>query len=145
MTTQTSRPFNLQSGPAITLPSAMLLTVVPLTALIVGLLWYIFVISTSGDVSNAVAGPAGAGVVAIVALLSVLVMTPWKARPMDLWMTFWLAGTVVRLLITPLGAFLLYSATPLPANALALAVALAYLVTVLTESVVLARHVRKHC
>ena len=135
----------MRSGAAITLPTLSLVTLVSLAALVVGLFWYLVVTLTGGDTSHAVAGPAGAGVVAVVALLSVLVMTPWKARPMDLWMTFWLAGTVVRLLLTPVGAFLLYSATPLPASALALAVALAYLVTVLTESSVLARHVRRHC
>lgn len=129
----------------ITLPTFSLLTLVPLASLIIGLTWYFITIWTGRDTSTAIAGPAGAGVVAVVAVISILVMTPWKSRPMDLWMTFWLAGTVVRLLVTPAGAFLLYSATPLPASALALSVALAYLVTVLTESIVLARHVRKHC
>lgn len=129
---------------AIALPTLQLLLFVPLAAAIVGGSWAGIVKMLGYSNETAVAGLAGAGVVAVVTLASVLVMTPWKRRPMDLWMTFWLAGTVVRLLVTPIAAFLLYSAALLPAEPLALAVATAYLVTVLTETAVLARHVGRH-
>jgi hypothetical protein len=58
-------------------------------------------------------------------------------------MTLWLAAMVIRMLATPAITFLLYFAVPAPggAAALALAVAAVYLVVVLTEAIVVARHV----
>ena len=62
---------------------------------------------------------------------------------MDLWMTFWLAGTVVRLLITPAGAFLLYSATPLGTAGLWLGIVVSYAATLVGETRVYAAHMRR--
>lgn len=119
----------------------MLLTVVPAAALVTGLAWYAVTRLVGPWQDAALTGLMGAIVVAAVAAVSVVAMTPWKRRPMADWMSWWLAGTVVRLLVTPACAFLLYSAARLEAEPLALSVATAYLVTVLTETAVLARHV----
>lgn len=113
----------------------------PGTALAVGLVWYAVTSMVEPWRSAALTGQLGSVVVAVVAALAIVAMTPWRPRPMIDWMTWWLAGTVVRLLVTPAGAFLLYSAARLEAEPLTLSVAMTYLVTVLTETAVLARHV----
>lgn len=133
-----------RAGASLKLPTAQLMVLVPLSALITGGLWAAIISMLGYDTATITAGAAGSAVVAAVMLISVLVLTPWKSRPMDLWMTVWFGGLVLRLVATPVGAFLLYSATSLPAEPLALAVATAYLVTVLTETAVLARHVGMH-
>jgi hypothetical protein len=46
-------------------------------------------------------------------------------------------------MLAPLGTFLVYSATPLDATALGIAVGLTYLVTLLCETALLARHLAR--
>ncbi|MHC5023816.1 MAG: hypothetical protein ACYTGG_07880 [Planctomycetota bacterium] len=87
-------------------------------------------------------GLAGAAAVGVAMLVSLVAISPWKERTLTSWMTAWLASMGLRLLLTPLGAFLLYSAALLRPEPLAIAVALAYLSSLLVEAAVLARHVR---
>lgn len=54
---------------------------------------------------------AFAGVVPV-AMLGWLVTAPWRPRAAIDWITIWLAGTVIRLLLTPVAAISLYSLTP---------------------------------
>ncbi len=57
----------------------------------------------------AIRGPI---VVLPIALLGWFVLAPWRSRSALDWMTIWLAGTVIRLLLTPLACLALYSAAP---------------------------------
>lgn len=89
------------------------------------------------------AGPVGALAVAVTGVAGVVVMTPWKTRDMITWWTMWLAATVLRLLLTPVAAFLLYSATPLSPEALCLAIAASYFLALMAEAAIIARHVHR--
>ena len=95
------------------------------------------------DAEVAVAGVAGAVLVGALAIVVLLAVWPWKMRPMSTWMNLWLGGTVLRLLLIPAATYLLYSATSLSATALALSVALTYLLTLFAEAAVLALYVRR--
>lgn len=95
------------------------------------------------DVSFNIAAVIGAGLVVVIATLATLVMTPWVRRPMSAWMTMWLAGTVMRLLLTPLAAVLLYSATTPDRTTFGLSIGLSYLLALLIEAGVLARFVHQ--
>ena len=70
--------------------------------------------------------------------LTLLAMMPWKQRPMGDWMTYWLGATVLRLMVTPLATFLLYSAAPGDLRTLGLSVALSYVICLFMETAALA-------
>ena len=89
------------------------------------------------------AGLAGSALVAAVGVAAALLMRPWRPRPVSSWMTWWLAGIVGRLLVTPVVAYLLYSATSLSGTALGLAIVFSYFLALLAEWVVLDRHINK--
>ena len=129
--------------PTFALPAGRLVVSVALAAAIVGCAWVAIAIllHQPGDVQWA--GLAGAGVVLLVNVLGILAMAPWKARPASTWMTLWLAGTLVRMVAAPALTFLLYFSAPLNAMTLTLAVALAYLVVLLTETATIAHHVSR--
>ncbi len=95
------------------------------------------------DTGVAVAGVAGAVLVGGLAIVALLVVRPWKMRPLGTWMNLWMGGTVLRLLLVPAATYLLYSATSLSATPLALSVALTYLLTLFAEAAVLALYVRR--
>ncbi len=95
------------------------------------------------DSGVGVAGVAGAVLVGGLAIVVLLVVRPWKMRPLSAWMNFWIGGTVLRLLLVPAATYLLYSATSLSATPLALSVTLTYLLTLFAEAAVLALYVRR--
>ncbi len=95
------------------------------------------------DSGVAVAGVAGAVLVGGLTIVALLVVRPWKMRPLSTWVNIWIGGTVLRLLLIPAATYLLYSATSLSATALALSVALTYLLTLFAEAAVLALYVRR--
>lgn len=70
----------------------------------------------------------------VVAALSMLVLTPWTARPISTLAALWMGSTIIRLLVTPAGAYLLYLSSPSAPKALALAVGLGYFVQLMTEA-----------
>jgi hypothetical protein len=85
------------------------------------------------------AAASGAATAAAVALLGTFILRPAVARPASDWMTLWLAATVVRLLLTPLAALLLYSALSPPGRGFLLSVAGSYFACLAVETVILAR------
>ena len=125
------------------LPTTRLLMSVALAAALTGAGWVAIAIMLGQPADVQWAGLMGAAVVLVVCVLGVLAMAPWRARTASTWMTFWLAGTVLRMLAAPALTFLLYSATPLNAVALTLAVAVAYLIVLLTETVTIAHSVSR--
>lgn len=125
------------------LPTTRLLMSVALAAAMAGAGWVAVAIVIGQPPDVQWAGLMGAGVVLVVGVLGVLAMAPWRARPTSTWMTLWLAGTVIRMLAAPALTFLLYFATPLNAVALTLAVAVAYLIVLLTETVVISHSVSR--
>lgn len=131
----------LANEPVISLPTARLLGAVTVAAAITGSLWVGVTLMLGQASAVQTAGLVAAAIVAAVTIAGLLAITPWKTRPISAWMTFWLAGMVIRMLATPALTFLLYSAIPLNAPALTLSVAIVYLVVLMTEAIVVARHV----
>jgi hypothetical protein len=95
------------------------------------------------DAGASYAALAGGGIIAIAAVVGILVMGPWRERPVGLWMTLWLAGTVVRMVVAPALTYLLYSATSLSPLALTLTVGFTYLVTLFAEAFYLAGYMNR--
>ena len=133
----------LPNEPTFALPTGRMITVIGVASALVGAMWVAVTALLRQPVSVQWAGLIGSGIVLLVSVLGVIAMGPWKTRPASMWMTLWLAGMLVRMLAAPALTFLLYSALPLNAMALTLSVAVAYLIVLLTETAMLARHVNK--
>ncbi|MSR44923.1 MAG: hypothetical protein EXS15_06165 [Phycisphaerales bacterium] len=74
-----------------------------------------------------------------VSLVGWLIVAPWKARPAIDLVTVWLAGTVIRLLLTPLASFAIYSLAQCgPRTQFIAAVGACYFATLLCEVAVVA-------
>jgi hypothetical protein len=131
------------SEPTLTLPTGRIIAAMLLAAAFTGSAWVGIALALKMDATVQTAGLVGVAIVAVVCVLGLLAITPWKPRPVSTWMTLWLAGTVLRLFATPALTFLLYFAAPLNALAVTLSVALAYLIVLLTETAVIARHVSR--
>jgi hypothetical protein len=89
------------------------------------------------------AGGAGAAVVAAVGVLAVLVIRPWRTRPVSAWINWWLGAMVLRILLTPAAAYLLYSATALSLTPLMLSVAATYVVVQVSEAAAVAHYLKR--
>ena len=88
-------------------------------------------------------GAVGAATVAVLSILSLLAMGPWKTRPVSTWTTAWLAALVARLFITPALAFVLYSAAPLSLAPLMLSVAATYVIVQISEAAALSLYLKR--
>jgi hypothetical protein len=131
-------------GPALSLPTGRLLATLLGACVLVGGGWAAVVAATGGEPGLARSGLLGGGIVAVCSTAGLLAIGPWKQRPVPLWISLWLGQTVVRLLLTPLVAWLLYSAAPATAPMpLAVAVGLTYLVAVVSEATVLAGYLKR--
>jgi len=136
-------PAPATKEPIITLPiGRMVGSIVGLSALTYAG-WLTVVWLGGFGVEAVVAGLAGAALVAAVGVAAALMMRPWRPRPVSEWMTWWLGGIVVRLLVTPPAAYLLYSATSLSGTPLLLAVAITYVIVQCGEAAVLALHIQR--
>ena len=127
------------------LPTRLLLWTIVAGVLVVAGLWSAIVTIGPWGREAFTSGMAGIGLTAIMILVGVLVMTPWKPRLSMDWMTMWLGGTVFRILATPVAAFVLYSAASpwLAMKPFGLSVAVTYLVALFTEAAVLTQHFRR--
>ena len=129
----------------ISMPTRKILTAMITAALVVAAVWGVAVAIGPWSRRDFVSGMVGIATTAVIGIVGLLIMSPWKSRAMGDWMTFWLASTVFRMLTTPVVLFLLYSAasSALAVKPLALSVALTYLVMLLAEAGILASHVRR--
>lgn len=135
-------PANRSREPVTALPTRRLLAAIGLAGLAAAGSWAAAVAAT-GRADLIAAGAAGAGLVAVVSASSVLAIRPWKPRPMGDWTGPWLGGIVLRLLVTPALAWLVYSATPLSPVPLMLSVALAYMVVQISEAATVALYLKR--
>ena len=128
----------------ITLPSGKLIGLVVGAVVGVGGMWFAIIALGPWGTPELASGLAGIAVAAVMGVLGVVIMTPWRARPMADWMNLWLLATVFRMLGTPAAAYLLYSAASptLAAKPFGLAVALTYIATLFVEAAALAKHLK---
>ena len=139
---QTAPPATTDE-PRFALPTARLVLAAIAVAAGCAGTWTVIALTAGWDVAVARSGWLGALVVAVVMVVSVLAIRPWKARTLPAWMSAWVASMGLRLLLTPVGALLLYSAAALSPEAMAISVALAYLLSLLAETAVLANYVSR--
>jgi hypothetical protein len=129
--------------PSLTLPTGrMLLTAAAASAAAFGL-WAAAASRIAPGREVLMAGGAGTAVVAVVSVVAVLIMQPWRTRPITAWMNWWLGALVLRILLTPAAGFLLYSATALSLTPLMLAVATAYVAVQVSEAAVVAHYLKR--
>ena len=79
-------------------------------------------------------GPLAALLVGLGATCGILAIQPWRPRSLATWPMVWMAGSMVRFMVTLGGAFLLYSATPSGTVHLWIGVVIAYLATLVGET-----------
>lgn len=132
-------------GPQAALPGGRMIATVVTCGAAVVLGWLIAMFLKDWPAGTMSSGLLGAGVVVAFAIAGTLLISPWKVRPVSAWMTWWLGLTVFRLFLTPVGAWVLYSAASSGLNpkAFALAVGLTYLTTVVAEALVVSVHLRR--
>lgn len=126
--------------PTISLPTGRLLAALVGTGAVTAAAWALL---ATGDARTA--GLVGTAGTLVVLVASLLIVGPWKTRAMGDWMNAWMGVLVLRMLCTPLVAWLLYSATPLDGQAFALAVAAAFLPATFVEAGLLSLHVKRAC
>lgn len=128
----------------VSLPFRALLSLISLVILLVAGCWSAAVALGPWGAVEFASGMAGVAITAVMAVGGVLIMTPWKKRPIADWMNMWLLATVFRMLGTPTAAYLLYSAasSALAAKPYGLAVALTYIATLFVEAAALAKHLK---
>ena len=128
--------------PRVSLPARSLILSVIIAILLVMGFWSLAIALGPWGTQEFVTGMVGIAVTGLTVIAGVCVMGPWKQRAVADWMTMWLAGTVFRLLATPVFVFLLYSAasSSLAVKPLGLSVSITYLATLFVEAAVLARH-----
>ena len=123
----------------IAVPATPVLVVCALVPVLGGAAWAGVATGLGYSSQIVMTGVLGAALVLAITMAALVVTSPWSRRPVSMQMTMWLAGTVIRLLATPAGAFLLYSAAPLDGTALTLSVGGIHLATLLTEAAVMSR------
>jgi hypothetical protein len=127
--------------PVIALPAARLLAASAGIPLALGAAWA--AIGAASGVAPAMLGVWSGLLVASVMTVSIVILAPWTPRPLSLLSTLWLGATVARFILTPVLAWVLYSASSFGAAMLALAVGSIYLLALIGEVVVLAIAVRR--
>lgn len=140
-TATADNPTTDNREPVIALPWRPVVVAAGIASVAVALGW-LGVTRVLGETAAMSAGPAGAALVLVLSVGSLLALGPWKPRPVGTWVNLWMAGIVGRLFVTPAVAFLLYSATPLALSPLMLAVAATYVVVQIVEAATLAAHLK---
>ena len=128
--------------PVTALPTRRLLATIALAGLSAAGTWA-GAAAAAGRPGLAAEGAAGAGLVSLVSAASVLAIRPWRPRAMGDWPGPWLGGILVRLLLTPALAWLVYSAAPLSLVPLMLSVAVAYMTVQISEAATVALYLKR--
>jgi len=139
-TPMTTNPESTTSGgePSLALPVARLIAWPSIAATIAGIIWFAVALIAGMGLDEAMIGLLGAGIAIVAMTAGLLIMGPWVARPVSLWMTLWLAGMMVRFVVALACAWVLYSATSAGPWALLAGVGGCYFAALLTEVIVLA-------
>ncbi len=136
-----SPPF-LPSTTPVSLPTSRLLGAVVGTSMGVGAVWAAIAWGIGRSGMEILAGPAGAAVVAVAGGAGLMAIMPWRKRLLSLWISIWLGQTLVRMILAPSLAYLLYSAASFPGPSLWLAVGSTYVIAVFVEAGILARFLK---
>jgi hypothetical protein len=94
----------------VTLPTAALIAAAWGACAAVAAAWCAIGLALGRERGFFLGGAAAAATVAAAASVAILALRPWRPRSLAQWPFAWLAGSLVRLVLTLAGAFLLYSA-----------------------------------
>ena len=133
--TGTQQPASgIAAEPIAALPTGTMLAAACGGAITTAVLWGLALLVIPAAQGTLPTALAAIGLVLVIYIATTMMITPWKPRRMGDWMTFWLAATVVRLLVTPVAAWVLYSAALLEVRPFGLAVALCYVLCLFLET-----------
>jgi len=124
----------LSASRRVTLPTGRLLAAAVVPCVVVALAWMGIAALLGWPRPRVVAGPAGAGWVALVGVAGVLALTPWNPRSLGTWPLVWTAAGFVRLLAALGGGLLLYSRPPFGGAFVFAPVTVAYLAVMAVET-----------
>ncbi|MHC4127352.1 MAG: hypothetical protein ACYTE6_01485 [Planctomycetota bacterium] len=138
-----STPAAPSREPSLALPTWRMLLTIAAGSVVTMAAWAVVARLVAPRREVLVAGAAGVAVVVTVSVLAVLVIRPWRIRPVGDWINWWLGAMVLRILLTPTVAYLLYSATALSLTPLMLSVAATYVVVQVSEAAAVAHHLKR--
>ncbi len=127
----------------LSLPFARMIAVSTFAAAIAGGAWTLGAAIAGLDWNEAVVGAFGALITAVAMAAGLLVIGPWVARPISLWMTLWLGAMIVRFGLALGFSWLLYSASHAIPWAMLVGVGGVYFAALVSEVAVLAGFVRR--
>ena len=128
--------------PLIRLPSGVMFTVFGVIVLLIAACWLLLAWSGSQPWPVAGAGLLGALASVVVGGAGLLIVKPWNPRRAGDLALLWLGSTVVRVLVTPLLALVLYFAAYPPIYPFVLGAGTAYLAILLSETALVTLHMR---
>ncbi len=126
-----NQSLDAKFGPPLRIPWMMVLSAFTAAGVLTAVAWG-FLAPLWGWESWSMAVRAFLAVVPI-AIFGWVITLPWRPRPAVDWITIWLAGTVVRLLATPVLCLAIYSRTPCDSREFVAAVGAVYFVVLMTE------------
>lgn len=132
----------MSDEPAIALPTGRLLAAASGAAIAVGGGWVVVALIVGAAPPMVRVGLWSAAIVMVAMTAGLLVIAPWRTRPIGLWMSLWLGGTLVRLIVAGGLAYVLYSATQVSEWSVLAGVGGAYFLALISEVIVLAGYVK---
>jgi hypothetical protein len=134
MTAPPSDPRFAAANRRVTLPTGRLLAASIVPAAVVGVAWIGIAAGLGWTGPRMLAGPFGAGWVALVGAGLILALTPWKPRAISIWPMVWTAAGFVRLIAALGGGLLLYSRPEFGGAVVLAPVSAAYLAVMAVET-----------
>ena len=125
------------------LPAETMFAVFTGVVLVIAAFWVILALGEWQPWTVARAGMLGALASVVVGGGGLLVLKPWNRRSTGDLALLWLGSTVVRVLLTPLLALVIYFAVHPPMYPFVLGAGTAYLVILLSETALVVRHLRR--
>ena len=124
---------------SLSLPSGLLMSGQVLAAIIAAVLWVLGVLSGGFGGTILFEGLVEIALVMVLALAGILAIRPGVPRPAVTWAVLFIAGSLVRLVVTAGLSLLLYSAAHMAPKALLVSGFVAFMVSLIIETVITAR------
>jgi len=128
--------------PVVRLPAELMFSAFACVVILTAVVWSVLVFIGLLGWDAALAGMLGALASFVVGGAGLLLMKPWKPRSTGDLALLWLGSTVVRVLLTPLLALVLYFAAHPPIYPFVLGAGTAYLALLVLETALVAGHLR---
>ena len=131
-----------EDGTVLSLPTCALLLATLLPAIAGIIFWQAAPLVGSWTRADILSGSTGCAVVGVVTAGGILLIRPWKPRPVIRFVGTWMVVTFFRLLMTSGMVWVLSSTPQFQDMTLALSVVAMYFMVLCTESIVLIRFLR---